>query len=119
MAEEWRVAQRPQALRASWPALPAWPGGQPAAAGRRARAGAPRRTCVDIHAKVAPGAVLQRVLLAQLVEHVGGVEAGVVAQLPRDDLQCLGERVDEELRLARDGARVVAQLPARPRAPGV
>ena len=72
------------------------------------------RTIVDVHAEVAPGAVLVRVLLAQLVQHVGGVEAGVVAQLARDDLQRLGKRVDEELGLARDRARVVAQLPARP-----
>ena len=58
-----------------------------------------------------------RMLLAQLVQHVGGVEAGVVAQLARDDLQRLGKRVDEELGLARDRARGVAQLPARATSP--
>lgn len=68
----------------------------------RCGAGPAGRTRVDIHAEVAPRAVLQRVLLAQLIQHVSGVKAGVVAQLARDDLQRLGKRVDEQLRFARD-----------------
>ncbi len=44
-------------------------------------------------------AVRLRVLVAQLVEHVGCVEAGVVAQLAGDDLQRLGVRLDEQLGL--------------------
>lgn len=51
-------------------------------------------------------------LLPELVEHVGRIEARVVAQLARDDLQCFCVRVDEELRLARYAARVVAQVAA-------
>lgn len=47
---------------------------------------------------------------AQLVQDVGGVEAGVVAQLPGDDLQGLGVRSDQQLLLARDGPGVVAQV---------
>ena len=47
---------------------------------------------------------------AQLVEDVGGVEAGVVAQLPGDDLQRLGVCTDQQLLLARDGAGVVPQV---------
>mmetsp|Transcript_45072 Transcript_45072/g.75199 ORF Transcript_45072/g.75199 Transcript_45072/m.75199 type:complete len:221 (-) Transcript_45072:886-1548(-) len=49
-------------------------------------------------------------LLAQLVEHVGGVEAGVVGELARDHLQGLGVSVHKELGLARDGARVIPQV---------
>ncbi len=54
-----------------------------------------RRTRVDVDAKVAPGAIFERMLLAQLVEHVGGVKARVVAELAWDDFQRLGERIDE------------------------
>jgi hypothetical protein len=43
------------------------------------------------------------VLLSQLVENVGGVESGVVAQLAGDDLQRLGHRSDDQLLLAGDG----------------
>ena len=49
-------------------------------------------------------------LLPELVENVGGVEAGVVAQLPGDDLEGLGHGADDELLLAGDGAGVVAQV---------
>lgn len=48
-----------------------------------------------------PGVALA-VLDAQLVEDVGGVEAGVVAQLARDNLQRLGKRLDDGLLLVRD-----------------
>jgi hypothetical protein len=54
-------------------------------------------------------AVCQCMLLPQLVEHVCCVKACVVAQLAWDGLQRLCVRVDEQLRLAGDGARVVTQ----------
>ena len=42
------------------------------------------------------GVVLtERVALAQFVEDVGGVEAGVIAQLARDDLERLGHAADQ------------------------
>lgn len=71
------------------------------------------RTCVDINAKVLAGAVLEGVLLAQLVEHVGGVEAGVVAELTRDDLQGARECDHEQLLPPRNRARMVSQPPAQ------
>lgn len=43
------------------------------------------------------------VLHPQLGEDVGGVEAGVVAELARDDLEGFGEGFDDGLLLARDG----------------
>lgn len=43
------------------------------------------------------------VLGSQFVEDVGGVKAGVVAQLPGDDFQGLGVRSDEQLLFSRDG----------------
>jgi len=43
------------------------------------------------------------VLDAQPVEDVGGVEAGVVAQLARDDLERFGEGLDDGLLLVADG----------------
>ena len=52
-------------------------------------------------------------LLPELVENVGGVEAGVVAKLPGDDLQGLGHGANDELLLAGDGAGVVAQILAQ------
>jgi hypothetical protein len=64
------------------------------------------RTCVDVNAVVS-ALFTGRVFLAELVQHVGGIEACVVAQLPRDDLQRLRVRVDEQLRLAVDRARVI------------
>ena len=39
-------------------------------------------------------------LLTQLVKDVSGVEAGVVAELARDDLESLGDATDDELFLA-------------------
>ena len=39
------------------------------------------RTRVDVDADVAPAAVLDRVRLPQLVQHVGGVKPAVVRQL--------------------------------------
>lgn len=47
---------------------------------------------------------------AQLVEHVGSVNAGVVADLTGDDLERFGEGGDDELLLALDGARGVAEV---------
>ena len=49
-------------------------------------------------------------LLTKLVQHVGGVEPAVVAQLARDNLERTGERVDEQLAFAGDPARVVAEV---------
>ena len=69
-------------------------------------------TRVEIHAIVLAPPIALGVLLAQAVEHVGGVEARVVAQLAGDDLQRPREAVHEELRLARDGPGCVPQLPA-------
>lgn len=50
------------------------------------------------------------VFRTQLVEDVGGVEAGVVAQLAGDDLQGLGVRSDQQLLLPRDGPGVIPQV---------
>lgn len=47
---------------------------------------------------------------SQFVEDVGGVEAGVVAQLPGDDFQGLGVGADEQLLFSWDGPGVVAQV---------
>ena len=52
------------------------------------------------------------VFLTQFVEDVGGVKAGVVAQLAGDDLQGLGEGGDQQLLLACDGVGVLAQVAA-------
>jgi len=49
------------------------------------------------------------VLLAQLVENVGGIETGVVAQLARNDLQALGDGSNQQLLLTGNGARIVPQ----------
>lgn len=47
---------------------------------------------------------------SELVEHVGSVEPGVVADLSRDDLEGLCEGADDELLLAFDRAGVVAEV---------
>ena len=49
-------------------------------------------------------------LLTQLVQDVGGVEAGIVAELAGNDLEGLGHGADDELLLAGDGAAVVAEV---------
>lgn len=48
-------------------------------------------------------------LLSQLVQDVGRIEAGIVAQLTRDDLEGLGDRSNQQLFLASNGPGVVAQ----------
>ena len=48
--------------------------------------------------------------LSQFVKDVGGVEAGVVAQLSRNDLESASHRSDQQLLLARNRSRVVAQV---------
>ena len=48
--------------------------------------------------------------LPQLVEDVGGVKAGVVAELAWDDLEGFGHGSDQQLLLTGDGARVVPQV---------
>ena len=53
-------------------------------------------------------------LLPQAVEDVGGIQTCIVAELPGDDLQSLGKGVDEQLRLASNGARMIPQVPAQP-----
>merc|ERR1719273_2434841 len=53
---------------------------------------------------------LSAIVLPQLVQDVGRVEAGVVAQLPCDHLECLGHGSDDKLLLASDGSAVVAQV---------
>lgn len=50
------------------------------------------------------------VLLPQLVENVGGIETGVLAELTRNYLHRLRERCDDQLLLAMDTARVLAQV---------
>ena len=52
-------------------------------------------------------------LLAQLVENVGGIKAGVLAQLARDDLKCLCEGSDDQLLLASNGASICAEVLAQ------
>mmetsp|Transcript_53172 Transcript_53172/g.137548 ORF Transcript_53172/g.137548 Transcript_53172/m.137548 type:complete len:485 (-) Transcript_53172:48-1502(-) len=49
-------------------------------------------------------------LHAQLVENVGGVHAGVARDLARDDLEGLGVRRHQQLLLAVDRARVLAEV---------
>ena len=67
---------------------------------------------VHVHAKVLAGAVLERMLLAQLVQYVCCVKAGVVAELAGDDLQGLCICIDNQLRLAGYRPGVVPQIPA-------
>lgn len=47
---------------------------------------------------------------AQFVQDVGGVEAGVVAQLSGDDLQGLGVCADQQLLFSGDGSGVIPQV---------
>lgn len=46
----------------------------------------------------------------QFVQDVGGVEAGVVTQLPGDDLQGLGVCSNEQLLFSWDGSRIISQV---------
>ena len=48
--------------------------------------------------------------MAKLVEDVDSVEASVLAQLTRDDLQCAGKRCNKHLLLASNGARVLSKV---------
>lgn len=50
-------------------------------------------------------------LLPELIEHICRIKASIVAQLPWNDLQCLGIRIDEQLRLASNCAGVIPQEP--------
>jgi hypothetical protein len=50
-------------------------------------------------------------LLPQLIQHVRGVEARIVTQLPGDHLQGFGIRIYEELTLAGDGPCMLPQIP--------
>ena len=45
----------------------------------------------------------------EFVNDVGGVEARVLRELAGDDLKTLSEGADDQLHLAADGARVLAQ----------
>ena len=68
--------------------------------------------CADVDAELLAAVLALCVLVAQARQHVRGVEARVVTQLPGDDLQGTRVGVDKHLRLARYRARV---LPARAR----
>lgn len=68
-------------------------------------------TSRDVDAEVLSGLVLERVLLAELVQDVGRVKARIVTELTWDDLECLRVRIDEQLRLARYRPGVVSQIP--------
>lgn len=46
----------------------------------------------------------------QFVQNVGGVKAGVVAQLPGDDFQGLGVCSDQQLLFPRDGPGIIPQV---------
>lgn len=48
-------------------------------------------------------------LLSQFVQNIGGIETGIVAQLPWDDFERFGNGTDQQLLLASNGARVVTQ----------
>jgi hypothetical protein len=50
------------------------------------------------------------VLLSQLVEHIGGVHAGVISELSWDDLECLCETINNELGFALNGAEVFSKV---------
>lgn len=50
------------------------------------------------------------VLHPELVEDVGRVEAGIVADLSGDDFERFGEGADDELLLAHDCARVLSEV---------
>ncbi len=53
------------------------------------------------------------VLLTEFVDDVGRVEAGVVTQCARNDLQSLCKRRDDELLLASNGACMCSEIIAR------
>jgi hypothetical protein len=50
------------------------------------------------------------VLLPEVDKRLDGVEAGVLREGARDDVQRLGERFDRELLAAADGAGELAEL---------
>lgn len=50
------------------------------------------------------------VFCTQLVQDVGSVEAGVIAQLSGDDLQGLGVRSDQQLLFSRDRPGIIPQV---------
>lgn len=53
-----------------------------------------------------------RVNLTELVNDIGGVHAGVVSELLRDDFESLGVPVNHELRLSLDGTDMFAEVSA-------
>ena len=68
---------------------------------------------VDVDAKPLAVVAAVVVLLAQLVEQVGRIEAGVGRQLARNDLERLGKRRNHQLLLAGNRERVLAQASAQ------
>ncbi len=51
-------------------------------------------------------------LLPQLVQNISSIKPSIVAQLARNDLQRLGVRIDEKLRLASNSSGMIPQEPA-------
>lgn len=54
-------------------------------------------TCLNIHSKVSALAIGLRVLVAKTRQHIGGIIARIVTQLPGNYFQCFGVRVDKYL----------------------
>ncbi len=54
-------------------------------------------------------------LLPQLVQNISSIKPSIVAQLARNDLQRLGIRIDEKLRLASNSSGMIPQEPASSR----
>ncbi len=54
-------------------------------------------------------------LLPQLVQNISSIKPSIVAQLARNDLQRLGIRIDEKLRLASNSSGMIPQEPATSR----
>eukprot|EP00959_Pyramimonas_sp_CCMP1952_P084189 1761005-Pyramimonas_sp.AAC.1 len=68
-------------------------------------------TRVHVHSEETTFTIGQRVLLAQLVENIGGIKASIVGELARDHLESLGKGINKELGFACNGTGVVPQVP--------
>ena len=53
--------------------------------------------------------------MPQLVQNISSIKPSIVAQLARNDLQRLGIRIDEKLRLASNSSGMIPQEPASSR----
>ena len=67
-------------------------------------------TCVQVDAHMLSRSIRCSVRLSQLIQHVGGIESGIVAQLSGNCLERCAVCIDEKLRLARDCPCVLPAL---------